>query len=59
MLSSLRLSSFMLTTLVLGSGCSGLGAPWACGANAQTNMTEATTVTKPGATKGGVLCCKN
>jgi hypothetical protein len=42
-----------------GTGCSVTGAPWSCGAVAAGNLTEANTVTKSGAGKGGVLCCRD
>jgi len=35
--------------------CSGLGAPWSCGVDANN---EASNVTKPGPEAGGVLCCR-
>ena len=36
--------------------CVDLGAPWSCGAD---GLAEADTVTKPGPTAGGVLCCRD
>jgi len=39
------------------SGCSSLGAAWGCGTPNTANVTEALTVTKSGASRGGVLCC--
>ncbi len=39
-----------------GNLCGALAAPWACGLD---GFTEAKNVTKPGATLGGVLCCRD